>query len=150
MTSLLAPAGTLPSATRNHPVLAIAAMAIGGFAIGTTEFASMGLLPEIADGVGISIPAAGHLISAYALGVVVGAPLIAGLAAQVSRRRLLLVLMAVFTLGNAATALATGYGALLAARFLSGLPHGAYLRRRHRSLPRPWCRPTGGPGPSPP
>ena len=74
-----------------------------------------------------TIPTAGHLISAYALGVVVGAPLIAGLAAKVSRRRLLLVLMAVFTIGNIATAVATSYGALLAARFLSGLPHGAYF-----------------------
>lgn len=148
MTSLLAPARPDSSAARNHPLLAIVAMAIGGFAIGTTEFASMGLLPQIADGVGITIPTAGHLISAYALGVVVGAPLIAGLAAKVSRRRLLLVLMAVFTLGNAATALTTSYSGLLAARFLSGLPHGAYFGVASVS-PRPWCRPSGGPAPSP-
>src|SRR5919202_4931587 len=106
---------------------ALFALAVGGFAIGTTEFASMGLLPQIAAGVGVSIPTAGHLVSAYALGVVVGAPLIAAVAARVPRRRLLLVLMAVFLVGNAASALATSFGFLLGARFVSGLPHGAYF-----------------------
>jgi DHA1 family inner membrane transport protein len=87
----------------------------------------MGLLPQIAAGVGVGIPTAGHLISAYALGVVVGAPLIAAFAARIPRRRLLLLLMLVFLLGNAASALATSFGFLLVARFVSGLPHGAYF-----------------------
>lgn len=106
---------------------ALFALAVGGFAIGTTEFASMGLLSQIADGVGVSIPTAGHLISAYALGVVVGAPLIAAVAARVPRRKLLLVLMLVFLVGNVASAFATSFGFLLVARFVSGLPHGAYF-----------------------
>lgn len=110
-----------------RPALAILALAIGGFAIGTTEFASMGLLPQIADGVRVSIPTAGHLISAYALGVVVGAPVIAAMAARVPRRRLLQVLMAVFLLGNLASSVASSFGLLLLARFISGLPHGAYF-----------------------
>jgi DHA1 family inner membrane transport protein len=110
-----------------RPSWALFALAVGGFAIGTTEFASMGLLPQIAAGVGVSIPTAGHLISAYALGVVVGAPLIAAVAARVPRRQLLLVLMLVFLIGNAASALAGSFGFLLVARFVSGLPHGAYF-----------------------
>jgi DHA1 family inner membrane transport protein len=107
--------------------LALLALAVGGFAIGTTEFASMGLLPQIAAGVDVAIPTAGHLISAYALGVVVGAPLIAAVAARMPRRRLLLLLMVVFLVGNAASAFATSFGFLLVARFVSGLPHGAYF-----------------------
>lgn len=110
-----------------HVLLGTLALSTGGFAIGTTEFVTMGVLPEIADGVGVSIPAAGHVISAYALGVVVGAPLIAVLGARLPRRRLLLILMGAFALGNAASALATGYGMLTLARFVSGLPHGAYF-----------------------
>jgi MFS transporter, DHA1 family, inner membrane transport protein len=110
-----------------RPSWALFALAVGGFAIGTTEFASMGLLPQIAAGVEVSIPTAGHLISAYALGVVVGAPTIAALAARVPRRRLLLVLMLVFLVGNVASAFATSFGFLLVARFVSGLPHGAYF-----------------------
>ena len=100
---------------------------MGGFAIGTTEFVSMGLLPQLARGVEVSIPAAGHAISAYALGVVVGAPTIAFLAARLPRRALLVALMTAFAVGNAASALATSYGALLVARFAAGLPHGAYF-----------------------
>jgi DHA1 family inner membrane transport protein len=100
---------------------------MGGFAIGTTEFVTMGLLPEIATGVDVSIPAAGHVISAYALGVVVGAPVIAIFGARLPRRALLLALMAAFALGNAGSALAIGYEALTLARFVSGLPHGAYF-----------------------
>src|SRR3982751_3036037 len=103
-----APATTTTSApllpATRAAVLAIVALALGGFAIGTTEFVTMGLLPDIADGVDASIPSAGHLISAYALGVVVGAPVIAAL-----------------------SALAPGYGTLLVARFIAGLPHGAYF-----------------------
>lgn len=103
------------------------ALATGGFAIGTTEFVSMGLLPQLARGVGVSIPSAGHAVSAYALGVVVGAPAIALLAARLPRRGLLVGLMVAFAVGNAATALATSYAGLLGARFASGLPHGAYF-----------------------
>jgi DHA1 family inner membrane transport protein len=107
--------------------LALFALAMGAFAIGTTEFVSMGLLPQLASGVGISIPTAGHLISAYAVGVVVGAPLIAVLGARLPRRELLIGLMGVFLVGNAASALATGFTALTLARFFAGLPHGAYF-----------------------
>ena len=103
------------------------ALACGGFAIGTTEFVTMGLLPGIAHGVDVSIPAAGHVISAYALGGVVGAPLIAVLGARLPRRGLLLVLMAWFAVANAAAALAPGYASLTVARFLAGMPHGAFF-----------------------
>jgi DHA1 family inner membrane transport protein len=103
------------------------ALAVGGFGIGTGEFAIMGLLPNVAAGLGISIPKAGHLISAYALGVVIGAPLIAVIAARWPRHRLLLALMACFAIGNFASALAPGYASLIAVRFIAGLPHGAYF-----------------------
>lgn len=106
---------------------AIFALSVGGFAIGTGEFVSMGLLPDIAGGVDISIPQAGHVISAYALGVMVGAPLIAAFGARLPRKRLLLLLMAAFVLGNAGSAFAPGYSSLLVARFFSGLPHGAFF-----------------------
>ncbi|MGY1652432.1 MFS transporter [Geodermatophilus sp. SYSU D01119] len=107
--------------------VALVALALGGFAIGTTEFVTMGLLPDIASGVGVSIPAAGHVISAYALGVVVGAPVLAALGARLPRRALLVGLMAAFLAGNALSALAPGNTTLLLARFVSGLPHGAYF-----------------------
>jgi MFS transporter, DHA1 family, inner membrane transport protein len=103
------------------------ALAVGGFGIGTGEFVMMGLLPDVAGDFGVSIPAAGHIISAYALGVVVGAPLIAVIAARWPRYRLLLALMAFFAVGNFASALAPGYASLIAVRFLAGLPHGAYF-----------------------
>lgn len=106
---------------------ALVAMAVGAFAIGTTEFATMGLLPQIAAGVGVDIPTAGHLISAYALGVVVGAPTIAALAARLPRKQLLLALMVVFALGNLASALTVSYPGLLLARFVAGVPHGAFF-----------------------
>jgi len=107
--------------------IAEAALAIGSFAIGTGEFAAMGFLPSIADGFGVTVPTAGHAISAYALGVVVGAPVFAVLGAKLSRRDLLLILMGLFALGNLASALASGFGMLVALRFASGLPHGAYF-----------------------
>ncbi len=110
-----------------HVGLALLALALGGFAIGTTEFVSMGLLPQLAAGVGVSIPTAGHVISAYAIGVVVGAPLIAVFGARLPRRALLVGLMAVFLAGNALSALAVDYTSLFLARFVSGLPHGAYF-----------------------
>lgn len=103
------------------------ALSMGGFGIGTTEFVAMGLLPEIARGFDISEPAAGHVISAYALGVVVGAPTIAALTARVPRKTLLLGLMVAFTLGNALSVFAPNQPMLIAARFIAGLPHGAYF-----------------------
>ncbi|MGB3352336.1 MAG: MFS transporter [Mycobacterium sp.] len=107
--------------------LAVVALALGGFGIGTTEFVAMGLLPDIASSLGVSEPVAGHVISAYALGVVVGAPLIASITARMARRTLLLGLIALFTVGNLASMLAPSYETLIAARFLAGLPHGAYF-----------------------
>ncbi|MBF6298800.1 MFS transporter [Nocardia amamiensis] len=103
------------------------ALALGGFGIGTTEFVTMGLLPDIASAMNVSEPTAGHAVSAYALGVVIGAPLIAALCARVARKRLLIALMVAFTLGNAATVLAPSFQTLVLARFVSGLPHGAYF-----------------------
>ncbi|MGV0597035.1 MFS transporter [Mycolicibacterium porcinum] len=108
-------------------LLAVFALALGGFGIGTTEFVAMGLLPDIATGFGISEPTAGHVISAYALGVVIGAPVIAALTARWPRKTLLLTLMAVFTLGNLASMLAPTYLTLVIARFVTGLPHGAFF-----------------------
>ncbi|QLJ00722.1 MFS transporter [Streptomyces sp. NEAU-sy36] len=107
--------------------LALLALAVGAFGIGTTEFVMMGLLPDVADDLHVSIPAAGHLVSAYALGVVVGAPLLAAATARMSRRTVLIALMALFVAGNALSACAPGNGSLLAARFVSGLPHGAFF-----------------------
>jgi DHA1 family inner membrane transport protein len=115
------------ASTPPHLAIVLFSLAMGGFAIGTTEFASMSLLPFFAADLHIDEPTAGHAISAYALGVVLGAPLIAVLGAKFARRTQLLALMAVFALGNALTALAPGFGAMIAARFLSGLPHGAYF-----------------------
>lgn len=106
---------------------ALFALALGGFGIGTTEFATMGLLPEIADDLAVSIPTAGHAITAYALGVVVGAPTLAALGARLDRRRLLLLLMVAFTVGNILSAFAPSQGWLVVARFLAGLPHGAFF-----------------------
>jgi DHA1 family inner membrane transport protein len=114
-------------ASDSHPDLVHFALAVGGFAIGTTEFATMSLLPYFAHDLGISAPIAGHAISAYALGVVLGAPLIAVLAARLSRRTLLVGLMLVFALANGLTGLVPSYHAMLLLRFISGLPHGAYF-----------------------
>ncbi|MCT9104054.1 MFS transporter [Streptomyces mirabilis] len=107
--------------------LALLALAVGAFGIGTTEFVMMGLLPDVADDLHISIPSAGHLVSAYALGVVIGAPLLAAATARMSRRKVLIALMGLFVAGNALSAFAPDYHWLLAARFLSGLPHGAFF-----------------------
>jgi DHA1 family inner membrane transport protein len=103
------------------------ALAVGGFAIGTTEFATMSLLRYFAPDLSIDAPTAGHVISAYALGVVVGAPIIAVLAARVPRRTLLAGLMGWFALANGLSAFAPTYHWMLVFRFLSGLPHGAYF-----------------------
>ncbi|MFB8775331.1 MFS transporter [Streptomyces broussonetiae] len=107
--------------------LALLALAVGAFGIGTTEFVMMGLLPDVAADLGVSLPAAGHLVSAYALGVVIGAPLLAAVTAHVPRRRVLIALMVLFVAGNALSALAPDHHWLLAARLLSGLPHGAFF-----------------------
>ncbi|HEX3296244.1 MAG TPA: MFS transporter [Nocardioides sp.] len=108
-------------------VLSLLALAMGGFAIGTTEFMAMGLLPQVADGVDVSIPSAGHLISAYALGVVVGAPVLAFFGARLPRRGLLVALMTAYAAANALSAVAGSFGLLLLSRFLGGVPHGAYF-----------------------
>ncbi len=108
-------------------VVALLALAAGGFTIGTTEFVTMGLLPQIADGVDVSIPTAGHVISAYAVGVVIGAPVLAFLGARLPRRGLLVALMGAYAVGNAASAVATSFGLLTAARVATGFPHGAYF-----------------------
>ncbi len=115
------------AAKRVHPGLVMFALAMGGFAIGTTEFATMSLLPYFARGLGIDEPTAGHVISAYALGVVVGAPTFAVLGARLSRKTMLIGLMVLFAIGNGLSALAPSYGWLVVFRFLSGLPHGAYF-----------------------
>ncbi|MBT2366407.1 MFS transporter [Streptomyces sp. ISL-10] len=107
--------------------LALLALAVSAFGIGTTEFVMMGLLPNVADDLGTSVPTAGHLVSAYALGVVIGAPLLTALGSRTPRRRMLLLLMALFTVGNLASALAPGFGTLIAGRVLAGLPHGAFF-----------------------
>jgi len=103
------------------------ALAVGGFAIGTTEFATMSLLRYFAPDLHIDVSTAGHVISSYALGVVVGAPTIAVLSARVTRRSLLLGLMGVFAVGNLLSAWSPTYASMLVFRFLSGLPHGAYF-----------------------
>ncbi len=110
-----------------HPGIVHLALALGGFAIGTTEFATMSLVPFFAPGLGIDEPTAGHVISAYALGVVVGAPLLAVVSARMARRTVLIALMACFAVANAASALAPTYHTMMLARFFSGLPHGAYF-----------------------
>ncbi|NUO89367.1 MAG: MFS transporter [Dermatophilaceae bacterium] len=114
-----------PAARRT--TLAILALAVGGFAIGTTEFVTMGLLPQIADGTGVDIATSGHYVSAYALGVVVGAPLIAVVFAKVPRKGLLMGLMAFFAVAHLAVVAANTYPTVMAARFLAGVPHGAFF-----------------------
>ena len=114
-----------PAARRT--TFAILALALGGFAIGTTEFVTMGLLPQIAEGTGVDIATAGHYVSAYALGVVVGAPLIAVMAAKVPRKGLLMALMGFFAVSHLAIAFADTYPTVMAARFLAGIPHGAFF-----------------------
>ncbi|ALM82400.1 MFS transporter [Bordetella sp. N] len=106
---------------------ALFALGVGGFAIGTGEFVIMGLLPDAARDLDISIPQAGHLISIYALGVVIGAPLLAVLGARWARRSFLIGLMLVFALGNFVSAMAPGFVSMALARFATGFPHGTYF-----------------------
>lgn len=105
----------------------LVALAIGAFGIGVTEFAPMGMLPGIASDLGVSIPAAGLLVSAYALGVLLGAPLMTLTTGRIPRRYLLIGLMAIFTLGNLMSALASDYTSLLIARVVTSLNHGAFF-----------------------
>lgn len=107
--------------------LAHAALALGAFAIGTAEFATMSFLPAFTASLGVDAPAGGHVVSAYALGVVVGAPLLAIFGARMERRRLLLLLLAWFALGNALSALAPNFASLVLLRFLTAIPHGGYF-----------------------
>ena len=107
--------------------MALFSLAMGGFAIGTTEFGTMGLLPYFSHSLGITAPQAGHVISAYALGVVVGAPVLAVAAARLPRRNVLVVLMLCFALANGLTGFASDYHWMLLLRFIAGLPHGAYF-----------------------
>lgn len=121
-------APSLSSPSKNYSLfLVIFSLAIGSFCIGTTEFVAMGLIQEIATDLNVSVPHAGYFISAYALGVMVGAPIIAILGAKVPRKTLLLALMLFYGLANAATALATSSEAMLVSRFIAGFPHGAYF-----------------------
>jgi DHA1 family inner membrane transport protein len=108
----------------NPPLLALAA---GAFGIGVTEFAPMGLLPVMADDLGVSIPAAGLLVSAYAIGVMLGAPLMTLTTGRVPRRTLLIGLAAIFTIGNLLTAISGSYGMVLFARIITSLNHGAFF-----------------------
>ena len=103
------------------------ALSVGAFGIGVTEFAPMGLLPVIANDLGVSIPTAGLLISAYALGVVIGAPLMTLTTGRAPRRTLLILLAGIFTAGNLLAAVSSGYGMLLAARILTSFNHGAFF-----------------------
>lgn len=127
MSAAFIPANTGDTAA--HPAFraTVWALGLGGFAIGTGEFVIMGLLPEVATTLQVSIPQAGHVISAYALGVVVGAPLLAILTAHWPRRLLLVLLMVLFALGNLASAAAPGYWSLNLLRFMAGMPHGTYF-----------------------
>ena len=103
------------------------ALAVGGFGIGMTEFVMMGILPDVTKDLNVTIPQAGHFISAYALGVVIGAPILVGIAGNYSPKKILLALMAAFTIFNGLSVFAGSYGFMLLSRLLSGLPHGAYF-----------------------
>jgi DHA1 family inner membrane transport protein len=107
--------------------LALWALALSAFAIGTTEFVIVGLIPTIAVSLGVSVPSAGLLVSLYALGVAVGAPVLTALSGRIPRKRLLLALMVLFTIGNLLAWLAPGYATLMAARVLTGLAHGVFF-----------------------
>ncbi|WP_218220541.1 MFS transporter [Nesterenkonia sp. Act20] len=113
--------------TRKQVAMAILALSIGGFAVGVTEFAIMGLQLEAVEDLGITIPQAGMLISAYAIGVVIGAPVLSILGAKRERKFYALLLLGIFVLGHVLSFFAPNYETMLVARFLSGLPHGAYF-----------------------
>lgn len=107
--------------------LALWALTISAFAVGTTEFVIVGLIPTIAADLGVSLPSAGLLVSLYALGVTIGAPVLTALAGPMPRKTLLLALLVLFTAANAFAAFAPDYGSLIAARFVTGLAHGVFF-----------------------
>jgi DHA1 family inner membrane transport protein len=107
--------------------LALLALTLGAYAIGTTEFVIVGLIPTIAADLGVSLPSAGLLVSLYALGVAVGAPVLTALTGRVPRKTLLVALMVLFTLGNVIAWMAPSYGSLIVARVLTGLAHGVFF-----------------------
>ncbi|WP_042393567.1 MFS transporter [Streptacidiphilus carbonis] len=107
--------------------LALLALAIGAFGIGTTEFVVMGLLPQIGDSFGVAVPTAGLLVTGYALGVVAGAPLMTVLGTRIPRKRMLMLLMGLFVIGNTVSALAPSFGVMLAGRIVASLAHGAFF-----------------------
>ncbi|MEC3955112.1 MFS transporter [Nocardia sp. CDC153] len=107
--------------------LALLALAIGAFGIGTTEFVIMGVLPEVAGDFGVSIPTAGWLVTGYALGVMLGAPVMTALGTKVSRKRMLMLLMGLFIAGNLLSALAPVFGVMLLGRIVASLAHGAFF-----------------------
>ena len=113
--------------TNKKPTWALLALAVGAFGIGTTEFSPMGLLPVIAEGVHVSIPSAGLLISAYALGVMIGAPVMTLLLSRLRAKHALIVLLSIFVVGNLLSAMAPGYWTLLASRLVTSLNHGAFF-----------------------
>lgn len=113
--------------TNKKPTWALLALAVGAFGIGTTEFSPMGLLPVIAEGVHVSIPSAGLLISAYALGVMIGAPIMTLLLSRLRAKHALMVLLSIFVVGNLLSAMAPGYWTLLASRLVTSLNHGAFF-----------------------
>ncbi|MFF4229686.1 MFS transporter [Streptomyces sp. NPDC001820] len=107
--------------------IALLALAIGAFGIGTTEFVIMGLLPEVADAYGVSVPTAGLAVSGYGLGVMIGAPIMTALGTKVSRKNMLMLLMGMFILGNMLSALAPTFGLMLAGRIVASFTHGAFF-----------------------
>lgn len=128
MSSLVTPAAVERTDAPPYGVgFAEFSLALGGFALGTGEFASMGLLPNVARDIHVTVPVAGHMISAYALGVVFGAPLLAAAFARTGRRAMLVGLMVFFAIANLLCAVAASYGLVVTSRFLAGLPHGAYF-----------------------
>lgn len=121
------PSSPASSGDGRSATLPLLALAIGAFGIGTTEFGPMGMLPTIADGLQVSVPSAGLLVSAYAMGVMLGAPAMTLLLSRWAPRRALILLMAIFTIGNLLSALAPGYASLMLARVITSLNHGAFF-----------------------
>ncbi|MFG2628515.1 MFS transporter [Streptomyces sp. NPDC048473] len=136
-----------PARARRAGTASLSALALGAFAVGITEVVIAGLLPEVATDFGVSLPTAGLLVSGYALGMVVGAPLLTVLGANVPRKQVLLWLVALFMAAGLLSALAPGYEVLLTGRVLSALAGGAYVGtaavRQARAVPRPRFGPLG-------
>ncbi|WP_039937819.1 MFS transporter [Streptomyces himastatinicus] len=107
--------------------LALLALAIGAFGIGTTEFVIMGLLPQVGADLGVSVPTAGYLVTGYALGVMIGAPIMTAVGTKISRKNMLMLLMGLFILGNVISALAPVFAVMLIGRVVASLAHGAFF-----------------------